>query len=266
MNATVRRVLTAAVLVALLAAATACSPSPETSQDATPTITPVPTSSVEPTAPEAPEVSTGEIKTPDSGTALRAAVLKAASVGLGMSGTLTVYQLYTQETAAVGDVRSASGSRTFFALTGGPDAWELVWSAPFGSSLAGPEALLSAAPQVSPELAGSIDWTKKAPAPKPKPVPAPTLSSFKAFAMKSAVSMAGTSYEGTFTVTAKIAKDSKGVWWGNAMAEPSGEGLESLGIWGRYSKGKWTGEIADFSSQDADAAFFPADVLSKLRF
>jgi len=269
MHAIARRIVTVSALAALVAAASGCSPARETGQDATPTVTPVATSSVEPTAaPDEPTVSSGDITTPASGTALRAALLKAAAKGLGVSGTLTVRQLLAQESAAIGDVQPAKGSRVFFALVGGPDDWKLTWSAPFGSSLANSEALLSASPGVSLALAESMNWTKKAPAPKPKPAPkpAPTLSSFKTFAMKSALSMAGDTFTGTFTLNAKIAKDSKGDWWGNALAEPSDTGLEPLGVWGRYTGGKWTGEIADFSSEDADEGFFPADVLAKLRF
>lgn len=268
MHPIARRFVTAAALAALISGTTACSSAPETGSVATPTSTPVATGSVEPTATaEALAVSSGDITSPASGTALRAALLKAASAGLRVSGQLTVYQLFAQETAAVGDVKPAGGPRMFFALAGGPDHWRLTWKAPFGSSLAGSDALLSASPEVSSELAGSIDWTKKAPVPKPAaPKPAPSLSSFKSFATKSALSMAGGSYTGTFTVTAKIAKDSKGNWWGNAIAEPNDPEFEPIGVWGRYSNSKWIGQVADFGTEDADAEFFPAAVLTKLRF
>ncbi len=252
-------------LVALALVAAACS-SPQPTAPATgPVVTPVPTSSVAPTStsePEAPTVSTGPIATPAAGTALRGNIRTAVSEGLGLSGTVTVNQLFAQGTAAVGDISPASGSRMFFALTGGPKDWKLVWSAPYGSSLASVVALEKAAPLVSPELAAKLVWNKKLAKPT---AAAPTLGSFEAFAAKSAKNMAGTDYTGTFTFTAKIAKDSKGVWWGNANAEPSVEGLEPIGIWGKYSGGKWTGEIADFSTEDAMAEFFPADVISKLQ-
>lgn len=250
------------VIAAVAATLVACS-SPAADTGAETTVTPTPTSSVEPTVttPEGPAVSSGTITTPSSGSAARAAILAAVSRDLGLSGKLTVIQLFSQGTAAVGDIQPASGSRVFFAATGGPGDWTVAWNALYGSKLAGLDELQAAAPLVSPELAARLVWNKKAPAAAPK---APTLSSFKTFATKQAKEMAGVDYAGTFTVTAKIAKDSTGVWWGNAIAEPSDEGLESIGIWGMYSKGKWTGEFADFSSEDAEAGFFPADVLAKL--
>lgn len=259
------KILILPVLVALALTLAACS-SPQPTVPAGTTGTPAATSSVEPTTPAqaAPAVSSGPITTPANGTALRSAILAAASKGLGVSGGLTVIQLFAQGSAAVGDLQPATGSRMFFALTGGPDHWSIVWSARFGSALANADAMAGAAPLVSPELAARIVWNKKVAKAKPATANTPSLSSFEAFAMKAAKNMGGDTYTGTFTITARIAKDSKGVWWGNANAEPSVEGLEPIGVWGKYSGGKWTGEIADFSEEDAEAAFFPAEVLSKL--
>jgi len=262
MHRTARRTVLALVILTLALTLVACSsPTPDTTGEAT--ATPVPTSSVEPTAtvPEGPTVSSGTITAPSSGSAARAAILAAVSDDLGLSGKITVVQLFSQGTAAVGDIVPAGGSRVFFAVTGGPGDWSVAWSALYGSKLADVDALEAAAPLVSPELAARLVWNKKAPA---APAKAPTLSSFKTFAMKQAKEMAGVDYTGSFTITAKIAKDSTGVWWGNAIAEPTEEGLESIGVWGRYGKSTWTGEFADFSSEDAEAGFFPADVLAKL--
>jgi hypothetical protein len=200
------------------------------------------------------------VTAPASGSTSRAAILKAVAKGLSVSGNITVYQLFTDSTAAVGDIQASSGPRTFFALTGGPDTWELAWTAPFGSSLASAKDLVSTAPRVSAELAGKLDFKKVV----KKPAVAPTLSSFKTFALKSTKTFAGSTYTGSFTVTAKIAKDSNGIWWGNAMSEPATSGLDPIGVWGKYTGSKWTGEIADFGSDGADAAFFPASVLAKL--
>jgi hypothetical protein len=200
------------------------------------------------------------VTSPAAGSASRAAILQAVAKGLAVSGSITVYQLFSDTVAAVGDVQASSGPRTFVALTGGPSAWKLVWTAPFGSSLANANDLVTSAPRVSAELAGRLNFKKVV----KKPAVAPTLSSFKAFALKSAKSFAGSTYTGGFTVTAKIAKDSTGIWWGNAMSEPATSGLEPIGVWGKYSGSKWTGEVADFSTDGADAAFFPADVLAKL--
>lgn len=250
------------LLAGLLLAVTGCS----SAGSATPIAPTAPTATVVPTtsAPATKVAEAGPITTPASGSATRAAILKAASSGLGVSGTLTVYQLYVQDGAAVGDVLPAGGSRTFFALSGGPDEWDLAWSARFGSTLANTAALTKADPELFTALAKKLDFSKKAPTTAAKPA-APTLASFKAYALKSAKSFAGTTYTGAFTIQSKIAKDSTGAWWGNAIAEPSGsEDLEAIGVWGRYSGGKWTGEIADFSTDGADAGFFPGDVLSDL--
>ena len=259
MHASPKRLIIAILLAALAMTAVGCSSGPDTppapSAPATSTAAPTSTTPAEP--------APGPITTPASGSAERAAVLKAATLGLGVSGKVTVYQLFVQDGACVGDIQPSTGSRTFFALSGGPDAWELVWSAPFGSSLAGADALTAIDPNAFAALAGSLDFTKKAPKTTAK-VAAPTLASFEAYALKSAKSFAGTAYAGDFTVQAKIAKDSTGAWWGNAIAEPTESGLEPIGVWGRYSSGKWTGEIADFSTEGADAGFFPDDVLAKL--
>jgi hypothetical protein len=261
MRSLVVRALALAVCALAVPVMAGCGPK----QPTLPTINGTHTTTAEPTTTvEEPlaEVSTGQITTPASGTALRKAVLKAAANGLGASGTLTVNQLFVQGGAAVGDVTTASGSRSFFALTGGPEAWNVVWSAPFGSTRAKVEKLLDAAPEASPELAAKLDFSKTT----PKPVKAPSLASFKSFALKSAQSMAAGSYDGTFTVNAKIARDGSGEWWGNALLEPSDEDLEWIGVWGHYAGGKWTGQIAEYSEEDADAGFFPPEVLSALRF
>jgi hypothetical protein len=254
---TARRIAPALLVVAALALA-GCS----SGTQATPVVTAPATSTATPTstAPAAPV--RGPITTPASGSAERAAVLKAASLGLGISGKVTVYQLFVQDGSAVGDLQPATGSRTFFALSGGPGAWDLVWSAPFGSSLAAADALSAVNPDALSGLAAMLDFTKKAS--KPLTKAAPTLASFEAFALKSAKTFAGATYAGDFTIRGKIAKDSTGAWWGNALAEPTETGLESIGVWARYSNGTWTGEIADFSTEGADAAYFPADVLPKL--
>jgi hypothetical protein len=262
MNATIARPVAIVLLAALVAAATGCAPAATTSPGPTvpatttvaPTSTPVATSTAS---------TRGPVTTPSSSSVARAAILKSAKTDLGLTGTVVVNQLFAQDGEAVGDLWPASGPRVFFALDGGPDAWRLAWSAPFGSSRASAAALTAMGPETFADLAAALDFTKKVSRPVVK-VAAPTLSSFETFALKSTKSFAGASYTGSFTIQAKIAKDSKGVWWGNAIAEPTEAGLEPIGVWGHYSKGKWTGEIADFSTEDADAAYFPADVLAKL--
>lgn len=259
----VSRTASLVLLAALMVAATGCSSGIRGTRSL-PAITGEPTSSAPATA--APEVvpEVGPVTTPRSGSSVRAAILEAVSVGLGVSGKLTVYQLFVQGGSAVGDVLPAGGSRTLFAVTGGPDSWKLVWDAPFGSSRADAGALAEVDPKALTGLASTLDLTKKAPQPAAKPAAAPTRASFEAFALRSAKSFAGTAYAGKFTMRARIAKDSHGGWWGNALVEPSESGLEPIGVWGSYAKGAWSGEIADFSTEGADAGFFPADALAKL--
>lgn len=261
-----RRTAALVTLTALALSASACTAAPPTATNV-PMITPATTTAaatasagLAASAPAGPAASSGPIVTPAAGSAIRAAILKAASAGLSVSGSLTVHQLFAQGSAAVGDITPAGGTRTFFALTGGPGAWKLVWSAPFGSSLANAAALESAAPFVSPALAAKVVWNKTAVSVSA----APTLSSFESFAMKSAKSFAASAYTGPFTITARIAKDSTGIWWGNASAVPATGGLDPIGVWGSYSAGKWSGQIADYSSEDAEAGFFPADVIAKI--
>lgn len=251
------------VLIALVTVAIAgCGPK----KTALPTISGVPTSTVEATSTDDAtdiEVSSGQIVTPATGTALRNDVLAAIASALATrAGKLTVIQLFVQGGAAVGDVKTPSGSRWLVALTGGRDAWTVTWRAPFGSSSASVARLLDAAPEVSTDLVAKLDFEKKV----AKPAKAPSLSSFKSYALKSAQSMAEGTYDGTFTVQAQIAQDDAGEWWGNALLEPADEGLEWIGVWGHYTGGKWTGQIADYSEEDADAGFFPEEVLPVLRF
>lgn len=259
------RLTTALLATALVVTLAGCS-APKSAGPAK--IAPVPTTSVEPTeVPPAPEVteSTGPIYTPAAGSADRASILAAVKSGLKLTGTLTMNQLFVQGDACVGDVSTASGSRSFFALTGGPSSWTLAWSAKAGSSLATVDALVTAAPEVSADLAGKLDFAKVV-TKSTTPTKAPTVASLKSFALAQAQRYAGASFTGTFTVEARIARDATGKWWGNALATPADNSLEPIGIWAQYGAGKWTGEIADFSTDNADAGFFPADVLAKLRF
>jgi hypothetical protein len=256
-----RRTAVFIALAALALAATACTTTPPVAANVS-VVTPTATASVQPTASPrtGPVASSGPIVTPASGGALRKVILKAASTGLGVSDSITVYQLFSQGSASVGDILPAGGVRVFFALTGGPDAWALAWTAPFGSTQANAAALEAAAPLVSLELAMKIVWDRKVTG----PVAAPTLASFETFAMKSARSFAGTVYTGPFTLTAKIAKDSTGGWWGDASAQPATSGLDPIGVWGHFTAGKWSGQIADLSSDEAETDYFPADVIPKL--
>lgn len=273
------RLLTCALGALLVASLAACS-SPSAPASA-PRITPVPTTTAEATdAASATTTSAGAssggstaatttapaaIVAPASGSASRAAILRALARSLVVSGSITVYQLYAQGGAAVGDVLLPTGKRTFFALTGGPKSWSLAWSARFGTSAANADNLVTAVPKISATLVAKLDF-KRAVAAKAT-VPAPSAASLKTFALKTASIITKGSYTGTFTVGVTLAKSSSGSWWGIAvltLSDPTQE-LEPITVFGHYSGTKWTGKIADTSSEDPEAAFFPADVITKLK-
>lgn len=265
MRASTSRVAALAVLAVLVAAATGCasqSTAPAAGGPAPTTVSPSGATS-ETTAPTTlpAAVAAEPVKPVAGGSALHALILKAAMGQLGVSGSATVPQLFVQGSAAVGDLRPASGQRMVFAMTGGPRQWQVVWSAPFGSSQANAAALTKVDPTTFKDLARSLDFKSKV---TETAAAAPTLAAFEGFALKSARNLAGTTYTGEFAIHARIAKDSTGTWWGNAIAEPSDTGLEPIGVWGRWNGTAWKGEIADFSAEGADAGYFPADVLAKL--
>jgi hypothetical protein len=212
--------------------------------------------------------SSEPVVAPAIGSPARAAILTAVAKGLHFSGSITVYQLFTQGGTAVGDILPPTGSRTFFALTGGPGAWKLVWHAPFGSSIASADDLVAADPAISPTLVAKLDF-KMVVRTKTTTVKAaaPSAASLKAFALKKAASLISGSYTGTFTVGVTIAKSKSGSWWGMATLNPSdpSQQLEPIGVFGHYTGSSWIGQIADSSSEDPEAAFFPSDVIATLK-
>ncbi|MDO8963455.1 MAG: hypothetical protein Q7W30_03070 [Coriobacteriia bacterium] len=254
------RILITLIAFSLIAALTGCTTPARVADTTEPTGTPSATASVEPT--EAPVVpSSGPITTPPMGSAQRTALMDAARAGLGLKTKFVVHQLYVQGGVAVADIQPESGSpRMFVAWTGGPDNWEFNWNAGFGAPEASAAQLTGALPEVSPGLAGRIDWRLAL-----GPSNAAMMASFQKYVKASVKSFAGAGYGGGFTYTYKVAKDKKGVWWGNSIAQPDQDGYESIGIYGVYKKGKWSGEPADFGQDNDEALFFPADVLSKLR-
>lgn len=251
-------VLAAVTLAAGCAAPAAQAPAP--SGVATTPAAPA-TSAVATIAPPAAAVtvSSGAITKPRMGSPLRAALMESARKGLGLSTKFVVYQLYVQGTAAVGDIKPESGgSRTFVAWAGGPDAWKVVWTAPFGSGDANAAGISTVKP-VSPELAGKLVWNLPAPVSD-----AAMLASFKKYAQTSVKNIAG-AYTGGFTYTYRIAKTPAGVWYGNCLAQPNQPGLESIGVYGKFAGGAWGGRPAEFGNENDDAAFFPASVLAALQ-
>lgn len=186
--------------------------------------------------------------------------MDAARKGIGTSGKFVVLQLVVQDGVAVGDIKPESGgARTFVAWTGGPTAWKMAWAAPFGMADANADALITAVPGVSRELAGEISWTLPAPISD-----AALMASFRKYAQTSVKNFAG-AYAGGFTYSYKIAKAPSGAWYGNCLAQPNQLGLEPIGIYGKYSGGKWSGRAAESGTDDDDASFFPTSVLPQLQ-
>lgn len=245
------------VATALLAASSGCTPA---ARPVTDTKLPVVESSTPVPVETTLTVSSGAVTTPKTGSAVRTALMDAARASLGTTTKFVVHQLYVQGDAAVGDIQPESGSpRMFIAWTGGPDAWEVGWTANFGAPEANAAQLVGALPQVSKELADRISWKLVLATPD-----AQTLASFKKY-VQASVKNFTPGYGGGFTYTYKIAKAKNGLWYGSALAHPDQDGLESLGIYGVLKSGKWTGRPADFSVDDDEGAFFPADVVAKLR-
>ena len=260
----VRSLLACSLVIAGLTLA-GCTPSATTTAPAVTTGAATPsvpaTASTQPTL--AITVSSGPITTPVVGSSQRTAVLDAVRAGLGTKSQFVVEQLFVQSGAAVADLQPVSGgSRVCVAVVGGPSGWKLAWSAAFGSSGASVNALLAAAPGVSPGLAAKLAWHFKPPSGASNSA---MLQSWRVWAAGKIKGFAGSGYTGGFTFTFKVAKDKQGHWWGNALGQPKTSGLESIGLWGRYKNGKWTGQVADFSDPHLDAKFFPADILVKIR-
>jgi len=271
MRASTPRFIALALLVALGATATGCAAKAGTpralsqTDPGTTTSTPYPGPSAPTPAVSAPATAgRGPITTPTGSNKQRAAIIQAAASALGLNSGVVVSQLFVQDGAAVGDLHTSASQRVFFAVKGGPSAWKLAWSAPFGSATANAADLTASDPGTFTDLAKAIDFNKTVANPTAVNGPGPTVMCFQAYVRKSAKAIAGTAYAGTFKITAKIAKDSTGTWWGNGIAEPGDSSLESIGVWGRWNGTDWKGEIADFSTEGADAGYFPAEVLAKL--
>ncbi len=224
---------------------------------------------------EPPSPGEGAVTRTTPGGAATAAIMRVSTAASGLSGSVRVVQLYVQGGNALADLKSETGKRAFVALSGGPDAWRLVWSAPFGSPEASAKALTAKYPGAFTELAAAVDFQKSVPdavtAPAGSAAPGsataaqtPTLTCLKASARETARQSAGAGYTGDFTVQAKIAKDSAGTWWGNAVAKPTVGGADTIGVWSKWDGKKWVDEIATTGSGSAPASHFPASVASKL--
>ena len=87
----------------------------------------------------------------------RAALLDTAHAATGIVEDFYVWQLYVQGTSAVGDLQgSSSGTRLLVVFERDGAGWKAVYQTEFLD--ASEDALLEAAPLVSPELAGRVDF------------------------------------------------------------------------------------------------------------
>lgn len=204
----------------------------------------------------------GQVTEPSG--AERAAIIQAAANGIGMKGSLTAVQVYVQDGNAVGDLRGEEGARELFALAGGPKAWRLVWSAPFGAKRATADSLAAQFDGSFKDLAAKLDFDLKVAANAPSGGPAPTLMCLVGYVRTTAAKSSDAAYTGTFDVNAKIGKDASGVYWGNATAEPEASGAVPVGVWAKWDGAAWTGKVAPDASGKPGAAYFPAEVISQL--
>ena len=244
-------------------------PASTTASQTTPSQATTGQASVEPTTP-ANIVATGPIVTPGAGSE-RTALLDAARKTLSIKSPFYVYQLYVQGDTAIGDVEPTAKStlgRLFVAWERRSGAWTAIGASKFGSSSANAASTARALPTFSSELLAKIDWTL--PKPKPKPTGTSTsstmLKSLSTAAQtwsKTAMSGKGVPYKLTVL---KVAQDSKGVWWGHVVSQPSKDSngsYEALEFWAKYSGGAWQGKVQD-PEPPAPSTYFPSSVISKL--
>jgi hypothetical protein len=224
--------------------------------------------SVEPTR-STPLDATGPITTPPSGSAERKALLDAARDKLGSSTQFYVYQLYVQGDTALGDLEpldSATTGRVFVAWEKRMDKWVAIGVTQFGSGAASAASTARALPSFSEQLISMIDWKLV----RSKPTGTGSASSMKASLSTAAKAKAKSVMEGVGSpykvTTIKVAKDSKGTWWGHVVVQPTGDAnnqYESLNMWAKYSGGKWSTNVQD-PEPPAASSYFPSSVISKL--
>jgi predicted small lipoprotein YifL len=226
--------------------------------------------SVEPTR-VVPVETAGPITSPKTGSEERKALLDAARLKLQTKSPYIVYQLYVQGDTALGDIEAETkdkNGRIVVAWERTNGKWAAIGATKYGSPAATAANTARALPSFTTELINKIDWALA----KPKPVSGASASS--ASMIKSLSSAAqtwsdtamngkGTPYKVT---VAKVAKDSKGVWWGHAVVQPTGDAsnsYEALNFWAKYSAGDWQGALQD-PEPPAPSTYFPASVISKL--
>ena len=225
--------------------------------------------SVEPTS-ATPINATGPITTPAASSATRKALLAAARTKLATTSTFYVHQLYVQGDTALGDVEPLDSStigRVFVAWEKSGGAWKAVGAIPFGSTSANEASTSRALPSFSTALINKINWKLAA---KPATTSSASTSSMKTSLSTAAKTWAKSNMNGTgspYKITSvRVAKDSKGVWWGVAVVQPSptsNSNFDPLTVWAKYSGKKWSGGIQD-PEPPAPSTYFPSAVISKL--
>lgn len=209
--------------------------------------------------------SSKPITSPASGTKERTALLNAVRAKLDSGTQLYVYQLYEQGNTALGDLKpltTSAGERSFFALVKSSGKWRVVDSWANGSASANATKVSAALPEFSKALVAKINWKAKdsssGSTASSSSVKSSLTSSAKAWA-KSAMDGQGSPYG---VVLAKVAKDSKGTWWGRAIVEPTGS-YERIEFWAKYSGTSWSGKAQD-PEPPAPSTYFPSSVISSL--
>lgn len=262
-----------ALTIAITAGCTPKTPGASTPTTASATSTAKPSefatqqTSVEPTE-DADVDSSGPITTPAGGTATRKALLDAARRELQSTTEFYVYQLYVQGETAIGDldpVSKTKNGRVFVAWEKRNGEWQAIAVSVFGSTDAATTA--RALPSFSSKLISKIDWTLKKPAIKDSSSGG-SESALKASLSAAAKKWADTAMEGKGKpygiAIIKVAKDSKGTWWGRVVVAPTGA-FERLDFWAKYSGSAWSGSAQD-PEPPAPDTYFPAAIVSKLGF
>jgi hypothetical protein len=206
------------------------------------------------------------VTTPVAGSGERTALLNAVRKKLGTTSQLYVYQLYVLGDTAIADVEpvSGDGQRSFVALANGPK-WTAVWAAPFGSSKANKASATAALPAFSSDLIDKVGWTVAKP---PVTSEASMRASLSVNAKKWVENDIGSGQGQPYKITTlKVAKDSKGVWWGVITIQPgvdaSGQPFEPYRYWAKFSDGAWSEQFLG-TEPPAPSSYFPASVISKL--
>ena len=209
-----------------------------------------------------PVDGSGPITTPEAGSELRTALMDAAREKLATNSQFVVYQLYVQGDYALGDLETAPGGTRQFVAFKGPQ-WQAVWVAPFGDAGATASSAKSAVPGFSEELLGRIAWKYKKPASN-----AAMVSSLSTAAKKWTKAQMEGEGEPYAVTLVKVAKDSKGAWWGRVIVQPASSAsnsYESIEFWCKYSGGTWAGKAQD-PDPPSPSTYFPSKVIGSLAF